>query len=687
MILHGKDLIVSINGNSLLASKSCTLNVSAKSIVKTSPTSGDWEEVLSGKKSWSLTTNHFEKQAESVTPSAITNITAFAVTNMTSDGWRARGECKQGANYVFDEAGYIGGIDVLRVNGNTCQLIESQHFSKDATGLISYLNDVSITNDDILLIMTNGEYVLPANIVSILSTTYHTALPCIEMGRPSEWGSTYDTTPIIIACGKGLAQGYIAMNSIGNDIHFTLVNGTNLVADGISGNVDMVGQKVTIRIRDAYDESGTRVSKMAGQAIITQFKVTGTKGNLMAGSFSFKGNSELQTDKKIDMPDIIPAQYADYIVLNMKETNPSKMITGDINGNIIREIRSSFHRYLAVIRGGSLKMCQLADDNTSKYNGGDIVALDGTRGDVLTKHCTFYTKTKLIESGVYQIGFSLRALSGWVEHSENDIIGSYEASVTTEAEGNTAYTADDNTGYLRSISGVTPQTNITMSNLAPKATRKGTGFTTLKMRHHNLIGTLFMAIYGNTNSQSLCGLGNKPLYGITSNIIPTGYSNSLGTKDSSPVDVIVNFLSLENWWGNVKEYIDNVTINNTTWHITDNGQTRSVIGLSENAYKGFFSAVAMGENLDLVPTKFQDGVNGEDDKGNPQKGFCDMFDITGGEYICRSSEFSGGDTTQGIRGIFYLDRSNTKNLVQGTRLCYKGDFEILTPADYEALFQ
>ena len=58
MILHGKDLIVSIDGNANMASKSCTLSVSAKSIVKTSPTSGDWEEVLAGKKSWSLTTNH-----------------------------------------------------------------------------------------------------------------------------------------------------------------------------------------------------------------------------------------------------------------------------------------------------------------------------------------------------------------------------------------------------------------------------------------------------------------------------------------------------------------------------------------------------------------------------------------------------------------------------------------------------
>ena len=84
MILHGKDLIVSIDGNANMASKSCTLSVSAKSMVKTSPTSGDWEEVLSGKKSWSLTTNHLVKEAtaQSFDPEGLaSNLTTGTATS------------------------------------------------------------------------------------------------------------------------------------------------------------------------------------------------------------------------------------------------------------------------------------------------------------------------------------------------------------------------------------------------------------------------------------------------------------------------------------------------------------------------------------------------------------------------------------------------------------------------------
>jgi predicted secreted protein len=74
-----------------MASKSCTLNVSAKSIVKTSPTSGNWEEVLSGKKSWNLTTNHLVKAATAEAPTHIFSHAEIEITNSMADGWHVVG--------------------------------------------------------------------------------------------------------------------------------------------------------------------------------------------------------------------------------------------------------------------------------------------------------------------------------------------------------------------------------------------------------------------------------------------------------------------------------------------------------------------------------------------------------------------------------------------------------------------
>ena len=111
MILHGKDLIVSIDGNANMASKSCTLNVSAKSIVKTSPTSGDWEEILSGKKSWSLTTNHLVKKATEEEHTGYGLDSNFYFSNSIEQGWTARGE---NTNIYptarFDDIGITEGI-------------------------------------------------------------------------------------------------------------------------------------------------------------------------------------------------------------------------------------------------------------------------------------------------------------------------------------------------------------------------------------------------------------------------------------------------------------------------------------------------------------------------------------------------------------------------------------------------
>ena len=58
MVLHGKDLIVLADGVAIAMSKSCDINVEADIIPTSSPTDGDWEHSISGRKSWKVTTNH-----------------------------------------------------------------------------------------------------------------------------------------------------------------------------------------------------------------------------------------------------------------------------------------------------------------------------------------------------------------------------------------------------------------------------------------------------------------------------------------------------------------------------------------------------------------------------------------------------------------------------------------------------
>jgi predicted secreted protein len=75
MILQGKNLIILVNGSAIAAAKSCTLNIDCEKIKVSSPTDGQWEHVIAGMKSWSLSTSHLIK-ADTTADTPIRNAVA-----------------------------------------------------------------------------------------------------------------------------------------------------------------------------------------------------------------------------------------------------------------------------------------------------------------------------------------------------------------------------------------------------------------------------------------------------------------------------------------------------------------------------------------------------------------------------------------------------------------------------------
>lgn len=671
MILHGKDLIVIIDGNANMASKSCTLSVSAKSMVKTSPTSGDWEEVLSGKKSWSLTTNHLVKEATGGVPENWNYITAFAVSNTLENGWNARGEQEAGVgdSYIFDEVGLVNGIDVLRVNSETCQLLENRHFNSNASGLNDFLNGNTIETDDLLLIMTNGEFVLPADVVSTLSETYHTALPFIEMGVVSQWSeSSYDTTPLIIACGKGITQGYAKLNSISNELNFTLVDGTNFVLDGIPGAINMVGKTVSVRMKDEHG------STWAGQAVVTQFKVTGTKGNLMAGSFSFKGNGALQSNKKIDMPDYFtPEHYVNRIIIDMNKSNPAEMITGDIGEAAYifdYRMRHYNHRYLGKYLGnGIMAICQLDDENSNLFRNGSLATLDGTQGDVYMATGGFPYELKQIDG--YRYMFSVadqRMTDNWKLWSPGNLIGAFKTQATTSYNNTEAGVAGGDY-YLRSISKDAYAFADTPTNLLGRfGTTQGkmnpAYFGLVGPEEHTIVALLYLMLKGNTNSRAMMGNGapDGAYTGITAGI---GIQNTgMGALN------MVNLFGLENWWGGGRELMERVAINeNRLMTITPlAGNPVTVQCPVSTITYPVIKKMLIGD-IYMAPKEVI--FNSMEDQY-----FCDRFNI---------QNYTGTHIVRAGGGIFSLG-GVWENNAYSSRICFRGQItEYTNPAEFLAL--
>ena len=57
MILHGRNLIIKVGGVAIAAAKSCDISVQCEEIETASPSTGEWRTAITGRKSWSVTTN------------------------------------------------------------------------------------------------------------------------------------------------------------------------------------------------------------------------------------------------------------------------------------------------------------------------------------------------------------------------------------------------------------------------------------------------------------------------------------------------------------------------------------------------------------------------------------------------------------------------------------------------------
>lgn len=58
MIIHGKDIIIKADGEAIAAAKSCELDISAEVIKTASPTDGQWQHGIAGRKSWRASCSH-----------------------------------------------------------------------------------------------------------------------------------------------------------------------------------------------------------------------------------------------------------------------------------------------------------------------------------------------------------------------------------------------------------------------------------------------------------------------------------------------------------------------------------------------------------------------------------------------------------------------------------------------------
>lgn len=204
-----------------------------------------------------------------------------------------------------------------------------------------------------------------------------------------------------------------------------------------------------------------------------------------------------------------------------------------------------------------------------------------------------------------------------------------------------------------------------------------TGYGIVSWDWHCMLAILFYVLYGHTNSQSMIGSGDDTYGKIC------GATNSKGMTDGqfSATDTVsnttaksVNFLGVENWWGDIWEWMEGGYVNNAHWYapsklLQDTGYVESASDADRRemgtaaTQSGYISQLLFSAYGDLVPT----GV-----AGSASSGYCDYYYYASGlRGLLRS--VSGAYSYGGVACVHAADAASDAYWGGGSRLSFHGN--------------
>ena len=255
---------------------------------------------------------------------------------------------------------------------------------------------------------------------------------------------------------------------------------------------------------------------------------------------------------------LAPPSQAIIRVVNF--TNNTTSITGDPSTHPV---------YVGMTR------CNVADNGTINAYYGDVgYTEDGSNGQVMVKVPKFYYKfTPItldgvnIREGQWEIsdsaddGFTLHPAFYDANHNEIDyfLYGAFDGVGQRDSAYGTSY--NTSTDKLSSVAGssMLPTNSLTRATARTMATNRGSGWYSVGVKQTMAVQMLIAVEYG-FNSQIGIGQGVVSASAATYAGQTTGNVTS-GTQDNKTTPV--NWRGIENFWGNIWEWIDGLNVNNT----------------------------------------------------------------------------------------------------------------------------
>lgn len=230
-----------------------------------------------------------------------------------------------------------------------------------------------------------------------------------------------------------------------------------------------------------------------------------------------------------------------------------------------------------------------------------------------------------------------------------------------------AYLGSVEAGRLRSRSGVTPTTSITLTNFRSYANNIGNGYQQFNWFTLLLLQNLYLLAYKNLNSQSALGKGV-----FSSSKTNTGGTNTKGMIfGSQNQNEQICFLGIEDFYGNIWQWVDgiycngsfNIMITSDNKNFNDNRVGFENIGkfVSSNN-SGYTNKTAHTNKAGFFPK----GFDGSETTYYADYGgvYSNVFGVFGGSL--------GGDSSMGAFDLHMYYEASIRSAAIGSRLVFLG---------------
>jgi hypothetical protein len=311
-------------------------------------------------------------------------------------------------------------------------------------------------------------------------------------------------------------------------------------------------------------------------------------------------------------------QNVSTIYFDKTQSDPARIISGDVNQGVIAEILSLMRRCLGKYTDTEeMTICYLRNDNSNYYHDSSAASLKGVEGDVFVYLPEFWYKLWDKSASLRALSFSLTQVDSSWKKSPGGLVGAFFSIF--------GHYSDYNSVAGGSVLEEKPHTDD-----YPTTTR-GEGYKILQYNTGCTLAFLFYAKYGNT--------GLLKVFGQINPSTTTGVTANLGNTDGLSAEGVLSFQGIEDFCSRYEKIngVNDIQVNKDSSIVTYDLGNRTVDVPGETLFDsnggqiyGYAKSIAAMEQSDYI-----DIVKSENG-GTPDTYFCETktqilyFDTWGG---------------------------------------------------------